>query len=589
MVGPILNQELLLSSRRGWLVIIRRIFTGWLVFLIMFFYIIYVFNWRVTGDPEAVNYFGVGFTRDLVWQQMILIFLATPAFAAGAVTDEKLRGTLQYLLCADVTAADVVLGKLFGRVIQVGLLSLCALPVICFAGVFGGINLVALVALIAVTVMPMFALASASLLASVWSRQTRDAVIGIYITVLIFYFVTSWLGIASVFNPVEVLEPAWGSSLDLAEVFRRLLLSVLAWGSIAIVCCSLAIWRLRPAYLRQLQGQDRPRKVRWWLARRKAVPDEPIRWKERHVEGIAPFAFLRRIPRWLGMVSVFLITTAACISILIQAALTSITIDEVWRLASHLDFGKLSTPMGPAVRGFEGLGFIAMLLTSALVGLRCSSAVTGERERQTWEALLLTPMPVKELIDGKLRGVIGAAVPYFVAYAAPALVLSLFAGPICVMWTLIWIGISWMAMHFLGAAGLWCSVRAKTSWRSLLWTVGMGYVVGFLLFVVAWPLAGIIMLAFMLTILFLQLLLKVDLMYVLSSLSFPQFFFGTLLFMVAGFLALRIYFIRTAQSYVADRERVRHWAEEPPAPRPRRRVRTKLPAEAEKQPIPPAK
>src|SRR5438105_15906895 len=43
-------------------------------------------------------------------------------------------------------------------------------------------------------------------------------------------------------------------------------LSMLAWGGIGSLCLGLAVWRLRPAYLRQLQGEGRPKKLGWWRA-----------------------------------------------------------------------------------------------------------------------------------------------------------------------------------------------------------------------------------------------------------------------------------------------------------------------------------
>jgi len=48
--------------------------------------------------------------------------------------------------------------------------------------------------------------------------------------------------------------------------------------------------------LKQLEGEGRPRRPRWWRARRTPVSDEPIRWKERHVDGLAPLAMLRPHP-----------------------------------------------------------------------------------------------------------------------------------------------------------------------------------------------------------------------------------------------------------------------------------------------------
>src|SRR5262249_44731577 len=135
----------------------------------------------------------------------------------------------------------------------------------------------------------------------------------------------------------------------------------------------------------------------------------------------------------------------------------------------------VSTYSGPTGKGFYVQGVITLLVAALLVGLRCSGAVTNERGRQTWGALLLTPVPVQHLIRGKLWGIIGATVPYLLAYAVPALVIGVLGGWEALFWTILLLGVTWLALAFVGAAGLWCSVRAKSSWRSLLGTVLIGY------------------------------------------------------------------------------------------------------------------
>src|SRR5262249_48306217 len=72
--------------------------------------------------PADTARFASGLVSLILAQQFLLIALVTPAFAAGAITDEKTRGTLQSLLTAHLTPAAIVLGKLFARAVQVGVL-----------------------------------------------------------------------------------------------------------------------------------------------------------------------------------------------------------------------------------------------------------------------------------------------------------------------------------------------------------------------------------------------------------------------------------------------------------------------------------
>src|SRR5438270_3797746 len=215
MLGPVLAQELLLGSRRSRQHLFRRIYTGWLAAQLLFFYYLYLMHANVMGhwwwgsaiNPYAASDFAASFVGKLVYQQLILVLLATPAFIAGAITDEKASGTLQYLLAADLTSWEVLFGKLLGRSTQVAMLALAALPVICFVGVFGGLSVALLCGIVAVSVAPLFALGSLSLLASVWARQTRDAVLGAYLFLGLGYLFLWFVDKTFFFDPFYVLDP----------------------------------------------------------------------------------------------------------------------------------------------------------------------------------------------------------------------------------------------------------------------------------------------------------------------------------------------------------------------------------------------
>jgi hypothetical protein len=54
------------------------------------------------------------------------------------------------------------------------------------------------------------------------------------------------------------------------------------------------------------------------------------------------------------------------------------------------------------------------------------------------------------------------------AYLIPAGVLSFFAGPLSLYWTIYWWGLTWLAVYFIAGAGIEASVRCSSSWRALL-------------------------------------------------------------------------------------------------------------------------
>lgn len=586
MVGPVLHLELLLGSRRGKQYIFRWIYGGWLVVQLSFLYFNYLISQSYVAD--AASDFSVSLVSALVKQQFLLLLLATPAFTAGAITDEKSTGTLQYLMAADLTPAEILLGKLFGRLAQVALLGLISLPMLCFFGVFGGVDLIGLFALALTTSLALIAVGSASLLASVLSKHTRDAVLGLYALcglAYALYLLVNALhgtvaaggkggwgatllagldGLLAYFNPLYTLEPVWGQH-DLGEFGRRLFGATIAWGSVAAGCLGLAVWRLRTAYLEQLEGAGKRRKARWWTANRQEIRRDPIRWKERQIEGIAPLPILRRVPGWLGCAAIFLVTTVSSLGILWSHFPATAKPERIPSLLLAGDLPAvvdLLSDIEPAGGAFMMQALVVMLLASLVIGIRCSGAVCGERERQTWEALLLTPLETRQLIRGKLWGILGASYPYLLSYAIPAIPLSVLGGLGAVAATVGWLAVTWLAMYFLGAAGIWCSVKAKTSWRSLLATLAFGYLLGSAIYVCALPLIFVLIGMIMIALSLLELFFPGTRALGLGNFGgvfLIAFLIASGLGLICIFFFMATMFLRWAEKRVADVERTRHW------------------------------
>jgi ABC-type transport system involved in multi-copper enzyme maturation permease subunit len=583
MLGPVFYQELLLGSRRSKLHIFRWVYTGWLVCQVFWYWLVAlsISNARqmedfstVAGGESAIV--GGLFSETFVLQQVLFIVLATPAFVAGAVTDEKRRGTLQYLLCTDLDSRHIILGKLFGRVAQVGLVALAGLPPFALLAALGGIPPLTMLIAFIVLIMPTFAIASVTMLASVLCKQTRDAVLAVYVVAVAGAFIVWMFGsFFSYFNPFYVLAPVW-SGVDSQQwdvMFERLVGSVAAWGLVGVACLGLAMWRMRPQYIRELESP--PPKQRIWLGVERApITDEPVRWREHNIEGLAPTEQLRRVPQWLAILIVVLVTALSSSLILVFSMPTGKGISDLFKALAHLDVAQLANLWPDAGFGFLIQSLVVLLLASLIVGVRCSGAITGEREKMTWEALLLTPMSAKSMIHGKLWGIMGSSYWYLLAYAATAIVFSVLGGVLALFWTVLWLAVTVLAMYFIGAAGLFCSARSKNSWRSLLGTVAYGYLGGLAIFLVVSPITGIVSLILILILAIMDLFLNTG----IASLAFKNFRVYQQIFLAASSIALAVicwimsrFFLTWAQRWVADRERTRHWYDEPIYRRPRRR------------------
>jgi ABC-type transport system involved in multi-copper enzyme maturation permease subunit len=584
MVGPILHQEMLLGSRRNKLYIFRWIYAGWLIVQILWFawvwFWISMTPWGTEEEPLTV-YVSTHFLHVFVNQQLALILLVTPVFVAGAITDEKTRGTLQYLMTTDLASWHILVGKLLARVAQVALIGLAGVPLLCFVGVVGGLEPLTVVVLFLVTVMPLFAVGSATLLSTVWTKKTLEAVL-VLMPVLLpaslaILFSDRIIGgnYPTVLDGRYVMEPAWGRT-DLAglrELGRRLFAASLWWGGMGSVCLALAVWRLRPAYLRQLHSTGKKRVAHWWNVGRTAISDSPVRWKEYYVDGLAPLPVLRQVPRWVGFGLTFGVSLFAALFILWMNLLPRVGFRQLFETVARFDFVGLRNCFVECENEFKILGLVSLFLFTLLVGIRCSGSVSGEREKLTWEALLLSPLSAKHLIRGKLWGIIGATYLYLLAYSIPVVPLAILGGGPALFWTVLLLGVTILAIYFMGATGMRCSVRATTSWRSLLGTLGIGYVGGTLVFLVTSPVLLLLAVIIWIAIALVENFLGFSFFpgFTGPAVFIPAFQIATCIGLALCFWGMAWFFLNDAQRWVADRERTRHWKEEPMYYRPRRR------------------
>jgi ABC-type transport system involved in multi-copper enzyme maturation permease subunit len=617
MVGSVFRLEMLLGGRRSRLYALRWTYVGWLVLQIFFLWVSFSIlelqhnaALQSIGQSSAKNpasapaVVGEWFAAAFVFQQMILLLLVTPAFVAGAITDEKRRGTLQYLLTTDLDTRHIILGKMFGRVAQVALLTLAGLPLFALMAGFGGVEPVTLLIAVVVLLAPMFALSAATILASVLCRQTRDAVLLLYFLGLVGWLIVALFGgPLQYLDPMYALDPAWapGPNIDWPEAAVRLSVEVGAWGLLGCVCLAVAVWQLRPVYVRELESPVI--KPMWYHGERVPIGDDPVRWRERYVERLMPTSFkaflapllllpytlvylftpksssgrAQHLSLWPGVVLTVLLTTASSLLILWACLPPSATLPTAMQAVARLDLNRLRSMTPEGAEGyFELQGLAVMLLASFVVGIRCSGAITGERERQTWEAVLLTPMSAKQLVAGKLWGVMGACYWYLLAYAVPAVLLSALGGVGCLGWTALWLAVTVLAMYYMGAVGVGCSARSKTSWKSLLGTMAMGYFFGLALYLLDAIPVSILTAVVNLSLYLIDKWAGTHL-YNAASAGSVASFFGSPTFtalscigMALIFLILSRLFLGRAQRWIADRERTRHWHEEPVFRRARR-------------------
>jgi ABC-type Na+ efflux pump permease subunit len=341
----------------------------------------------------------------LAFVQLLAVLLLTPALAAGTIAADRERGALEPLLASDLGAADIVLGKLGARLwLLVGVLS-PGLPALALAVWLGGVPAGRLLGVVGLTAVMLLATAGLSAWVSVHARGARDAVQVVYVTGVVVglfppLFALSpipWPGgpVGTVLhqidawlvrpNPVFWLVRAWRTG---APDWQDWLVVMAANGALAVLCLVLAVVQVRRAAPRP--GGPVARRMLFGLPWRRPCPWRwAVAWKELWTD--APVAGLERLARWV-------------VSFIGWGAL----VWTAWALAA--------SPFWPAEGVRTPFRVFALLVEPPLVciGLllvlaRAATAVSAERERATWDSLLVAPVRPVEVIGAKMLGALLAA------------------------------------------------------------------------------------------------------------------------------------------------------------------------------------
>ena len=133
-----------------------------------------------TSTIQSMALLGESFFVAVIGTQLTLVFLAAPAATAGAICQDRARGTLTHMLMTDLTNREIVVGKLAARLAPVLSLIACTLPVLELLTLLGGVDPDALLGAFAVTLGLAVLGSSLALVFSLWAGKTHEALLGTY-------------------------------------------------------------------------------------------------------------------------------------------------------------------------------------------------------------------------------------------------------------------------------------------------------------------------------------------------------------------------------------------------------------------------
>jgi ABC-type transport system involved in multi-copper enzyme maturation permease subunit len=437
-MSPIIWRELLLIGRRSR--IGRAVLIYGAALAIQFVILLLTFRF----PRQSVGRFVNSYLEIFIVQSFFLLWMITPAFVAGAIAEEKSRGTLSFLLTTGLTSKDIILGKLAAKGIQLIYLSATGWPFLFAVAGLMRVSLALPLAVILTTALPGFFVAAVTVWSSVRNKGTRRAALHAYMTTaavagtVLAILWSSGLDetLSCAVSPAHLLFPIWQDG-NWMEFARRFGIASSIYGGIGAVFLVVAIRQLRPVFARDADADLLPESQSDSFPDR-PIEDDPIRWRER--------------------------TIVSHHSTLVYGLVVA-----GFSLAS-LGVIMFSQP-GP----FLYLGLLVPALAGFAAGVRASGAITSERERQTWESLLITPLETRRIIEHKVWAAQESVYPYLLAGTLPALPLSTLQGFTAAVYTSVFMILAFTFIVYMSALGVLYSARSASSWRSLAATLGSGY------------------------------------------------------------------------------------------------------------------
>jgi ABC-type transport system involved in multi-copper enzyme maturation permease subunit len=490
LFGPILWYDLVRTSRRMRTYLARA---AYLLALLAILGILYLNVWPYAQAarllPSQVARVAAVFCYTFLIAQYVLMVLATPAFTAGAVAEERQKKTIQFLLITDLRNHEIVLGKLASRMAHLGLLLLAGLPVLGLLELLGGVDPHLVLACFAGTAVTMASAAGLSILASVVARPARAAVILAY-GWMVAYVVVCVLGSVAPYwfgkqpfyaaaaanplsldsviavieagNPVAAANTVFSSYPIEPALLRSLGAYSLFHGAVAAAATLTASLLVRRASLRE----PKPPAAGTATAR-PPVGAQPVLWKETYAS-IGP----RR--RWIAMIGFGLLVLVS-VAFLVWGVCDRIL--EMNRMTqyppAHVVFGE--EDYWKVVRQYLNrwvriVGTITAMLALVGVAVQAAQSIRVERDRETFDSLLTCPLTAAEILYGKWMGSI-LSVRWLLLWLAFVWGLAVFGAglhPLAVPL----LALTWCVYAAaMASIGLWFSLVARTSMRAVLYAI----------------------------------------------------------------------------------------------------------------------
>lgn len=418
--GPIFSREVLTQPRHLSHYVARAGYVGLLFVLIYTAYQTTIGGFQDKLSLAELSDFGSLIFAILAFVQLTLVLFFSLLFTAGNVAQEKDRQTLILLLMTDLSNHEIVLGKLFAGLLQVGTLILASAPVFALLQTLGGVDLAQIGWTVGVCAVSALLAGSWGALVAFWREKTYQT-LAIGVLGLVVYL--GLLEACVVFSPDGSILASFGNAMSpyraLGQIMSPLasmtgpgtaavsaLPAVCGLGVLSALLIGVTINRLRvwnpnrafhvgPAVEKAVTDDESPQaKV---VVRHRPIWSNPVLWRE---------MMTRAYGRRTALIKLAYVLLSGTVSY--ELILAGSGTDSI--------LGMISPP----VFVFGALAILALMLVNALA----VTSITNERDMKTLDLIIATEITAKEFVFGKLGGVLFNTKELFIV---PLLLVGWFA------------------------------------------------------------------------------------------------------------------------------------------------------------------
>ena len=417
LFGPIFDKELRVSSRRKRNYVLR---SGYIVLLCMF--ILFVWYTAIGVPSFSTNLYQASRISQLgrsvilyfVWFQFFAAQLTSVIMLSSSISDEIRNGTLNVLMTTPVNSFQIVIGKLFSKLLQLILLLAVSFPFLAIIRIFGGVPWNYIISSLCITFTAVLFAGALSLFLSTCYRHAHSVILVIVIGYMLIFgalpglfvwlAVNGLLGQNTAHSIIALVNPFWA----IAAVTQKLStpsIKIFSWPIHCLIMLfsttfllALSVLKVRRAALgekfasnRKLLSKNKtntnasqPRIVTGSVRR---VTGSPVFWKEMY-KGF--FGYSKTDTAII--ILLFVLAILAGILFLFSARNNSLMVFPYYLLG--------------------GVYLIVMIRLAIFT----AGSIAGEKESRTWPILLMTPLEKKEIILGKVAASIWRNIPFLVIY-----------------------------------------------------------------------------------------------------------------------------------------------------------------------------